>query len=460
MKVDLKSLIKKYSVNIPRYTSYPTAVEFTDKVTNDDLYLVLDNEVSSSTKPISIYTHLPFCHSLCYFCACNKIIPKSREGLSDYLAALFAEIKLYSDRINDLEVDQFHWGGGTPNFLNTEETTNLFFEFKKYFPNFTKDADISVEIDPRTCSFDHLRTYRDLGFNRVSMGVQDFDLNVQEAINRVQPFELTSSIFQEIRRLKFNGINLDLLYGLPLQNETSFKDTIEKVISLMPDRIALYGYAHVTWKQKVQKSLQRHDLPSPEVRINLFLLALEMLTNAGYEYIGMDHFALPSDDLCVAKHKGSLNRNFMGYTTHKDTYVAGFGVSSVSTYDSIISMNESKIDNYIDRIGKGELPVAKGVLRSRDDLIEADIIERLLCHGFLKVSELQNKWDFEFKQRFAGAINELRLMQEDGLVNIDSDCNIEVTDFGRLFLRNIASKFDSYLAKHVVGNKHVFSQSV
>ena len=458
---NLKELIKKYSSNIPRYTSYPTAVEFDSSIGMEDVFKAIQAEFSNlKLKPISIYAHMPFCKSLCYFCACNKVVAKDREGVDSYLEALSSEIDLYVERFGpNCSVEQFHWGGGTPNFLTPDESISIFNKFKSAFPRFADDADVSIEVDPRTLTLEHLQTYQDLGFNRISMGVQDFNEEVQKAINRVQTFDDTAKIFSQARDLGFSSINLDLLYGLPLQTEKTLVETINKVLELRPDRIALYGYAHVTWKQKVQKTLQRHQLPSSEERVNLFLKALEMFSLAGYEHIGLDHFALPADELFEARLKGSLNRNFMGYSTHRGTAVCGFGVSAVSTYSSLIFMNDPDIDNYKNTIFDGRFAVVKGVRRSESDLMEADVIEKILCHGELDKQAIQERYGIDFDLSFPRSSKLLLDMQKDGLVDFDSE-TIKVTEVGRLFLRNIASVFDSYLEGHTASGKQVFSKSL
>ena len=319
----LKRLINAYSTQGPRYTSYPTAVEFTNSFNSDSWkkFLIADAHLSTA-----LYFHLPFCNSLCYFCACNKIIARSREGVAPYLQTLFKELKTYQELLDtkNIEIEQIHWGGGTPNYLLPDEMIELHQRTLEIFPKVENDADISVEIDPRTISSEHLSTLRKLGFNRLSMGVQDFDPFVQETINRIQPYELTRDVCLEARDVGFEGLNIDLIYGLPNQTTKGFSSTLEKILEIKPERIALYGYAHVTWIKKVQKALERSHLPTPEERIDLFLQAYQMLVSAGYLHIGMDHFALPSDELSIAQDSGKLNRNFMGYTTHKGANIFWF----------------------------------------------------------------------------------------------------------------------------------------
>lgn len=455
--ISLRDLIEKYHESIPRYTSYPTAVEFNTGVNSQTWEKALIDEFSLAPKNIALYLHIPFCHSLCYYCACNKIIARDDSQVRPYLEALKGELNAYSSILKKIsEVTQFHWGGGTPNFLSTRHSKELFSSFKSAIPKFAKNADISIEIDPRSITSEHLETYRELGFNRISAGVQDFNPQVQEAINRIQSYKETFKTCQEARELGFGSINLDLIYGLPKQTIESFNDTIKKVLTIRPDRIALYGYAHVTWKKKAQKSLQKHDLPSPETRINLFLTALELLTKAGYIYIGMDHFALPEDSLTTSLNSGKLNRNFMGYSTHKNSDVLGFGVSSISSIPRMLAQNTTELDSYIQNKG---FNISRGKERNLEDNIRAEIIEGILCTGLVDILEISNKWSINFNSKFENEILKLKKLEVDGLLEIDRD-RIKVTDSGRLFMRNIASVFDQYLEQHRQSSENRFSKSI
>ena len=458
----LRTLIDRYSGHIPRYTSYPTAVEFNTQVNPASWEKALQKEFlgSEAKKEIALYAHIPFCHSLCYYCACNKKIVQDDSLVSSYLEALSIEIKKYRSLVGEnYKVNQLHWGGGTPNFLSQTASEDLFSFFSDSFPCFSKDADISVEVDPRTLEPSHIETYKRLGFNRISAGVQDFNIDVQKAINRIQPYEQTRDMCEHARSLGFSSINLDLIYGLPNQDETTFSDTIEKVIELRPNRIALYGYAHVTWKNKSQKSLQRHLLPKPETRINLFLLALKALNDAGYIYIGMDHFALPDDSLSKALNSGKLNRNFMGYSTHKDVSVLGVGVSSISSIPWVIAQNSLDLEAYQKQAINNDFPVQRGIARTSDDRLRGDLIESILCGGVVKKKEFERKWGINFNEYFSSGLSKLEHLADDNLVTF-SDSTIQVTKLGRLFMRNIASQFDAYLDVHKNSDKKTFSQSL
>ncbi len=459
--LDIEPLINKYAGNVPRYTSYPTAVEFSADVTNETWERELQQEYrKGDTQPAALYVHLPFCSSLCYFCACNKKIERDDKVVAPYLAAIQRELNQYKSSLPKIpELQQFHWGGGTPNFISVEATEQLFGMCQDVFPTFVADADISIEIDPRTITDQHLETYRKLGVRRISAGVQDFNPAVQKAINRIQPYEQTKAMCDAVRSLGFSGLNLDLIYGLPEQTEESFTDTVQKLLTLRPDRIALYGYAHVTWKTKVQKSLERHALPSPQTRIKLFLLALKSLLEAGYIYIGMDHFALPEDDLSKSLKAGNLNRNFMGYSTHRGSNVLGVGVSSVSSLPSIYAQTTVDLIQYEEDTKANGFKISRGVLRSNEDQLRGNVIEDVLCHGRIDILNLEKKWNFDFHTKFESSRAELSKMQEDGLI-VFNETELIVTEVGRLFLRNIAACFDEYLIRHLENSTKVFSQSV
>lgn len=452
----LDALVEKYSAAIPRYTSYPTAVEFNSDV-DSDLWLESLHRFSDADqnepKRIALYCHIPFCKTLCYYCACNKKITKDRSVVAPYLEALSIEIKTIREALSDNhQVEQIHWGGGTPNYLTAEESESLYETIISEFPNIDSNADISVEVDPRTVTAKLIKTYRALGFNRISLGVQDFDRSVQEVVNRVQSYEETQNVIEKSREAGISSVNVDLMYGLPNQELDSFKETIDQVVALKPERIALYGYAHVTWRKKAQKSFHRYALPSPKLRISLFLAALRILRDAGYRYIGMDHFALPNDELRIALDNGSLNRNFMGYTTHRDASVLGFGASAISSLPTMYAQNATDVGEYEERIAFRGVATARGITCSKDDIVRREIIEGILCRG---------KVDLSYIQKHEIAIPEAQLQElvEDGLVEL-TESELVVTALGRLFLRNIAACFDAYLANHRLRAKPVFSQSV
>jgi len=457
------ALIEKYSRPGPRYTSYPTAAEFSSDFGADtwvDELRLLNSEVSGSERQISLYLHIPFCHSLCYYCACNKIIPKNREGVPAYLAAVTNEAALYAERLgSEREVDHIHWGGGTPNFLSPEEIVALHQAILVHFPGIHPSSEISVEVDPRTLTREHLRTFREQGFNRISFGVQDFDPEVQECVNRIQPFDLTQRTVIEAREFGFSGINIDLIYGLPNQTREGFCQTIERVIELSPDRIALYGYAHVTWVSKVQTTFRRFDIPSPGERVAIFSEAVSALSDAGYIYLGMDHFAKPGDELTQALKAGTLHRNFMGYTSRLAEPLIGLGVSSISSLSSAIGQNTKDISEYERGVASGVIPVTRGVKRTGDDCIRGNLIEKILCERRVDFSVFQNRWNQDFYSYFPQAFTALRRFESDGLVQLTSE-GFFVTSLGAFFLRNIAMTFDSYLLAHEQQGKPVFSQAV
>lgn len=466
-----KELIQKYAVPGPRYTSYPTAVEFDAEFSDSDWREEIRNDVVSARRErtsysgvqdgaLSLYFHIPFCYTMCYFCACHKVIPRDRSVVDPYIEALVSEINTYKSLVNsDTPVEQIHWGGGSPDYLSPEEITRLHGACLAAFGNLTSDADISVELDPRNTTREHIKTFAEVGFNRLSFGVQDFDPRVQTIINRVQSYELTRDMCEWGREFGFHGINIDLVYGLPNQSLQGLADTLEKIIELRPNRIALYGYAHVTWIKKVQKALERAHLPTPEERISLFMMALDRLTEAGYEYIGMDHFALPSDSLAKALASGKLNRNFMGYTTHRGARIIGLGASSISSLPSAYAQNLKDVDTYQQQIEDQGLAIQRGVKRTKDDRMRGEIIESILCRGEVDISEFESKWEVDFNRMFESSIDRLSELSGDQLVTIGPE-EIRLTRRGRLFARNVAMAFDAYLARHQEGSRRVFSQAV
>lgn len=452
----LSSLALKYSGQIPRYTSYPTAVEFQETFQSQDWSKALAVQGLS----YSFYVHIPFCQSLCYFCACNKVIPQRRDVVAPYLEALQTELKLYRDLLGaEIPVEQLHWGGGTPNYLLPEEMEELAECFFTLFPGVKPDADISIEIDPRTVTEDQFKVLQRTGFNRVSFGVQDFQQQVQVAINRVQSFQQTQEVCAMSQAVGIDAINIDLIYGLPNQTEQSFSETIDQVLALRPSRIAVYGYAHVTWLRKVQRTLERSLLPTPAQRVQLFVTALNKLCRAGYCYVGMDHFALPEDELFQAKSRGTLNRNFMGYSTHREAYLIGIGASSISSTHVCYAQNERQIESYQKQMLRGCFPICRGFRKSFDDCLRSEIIEQLLCLSEISIAGIENKWNVNFWSYFAAEALLLEPFIADGLIHL-SPRHIELTSIGELFSRNVASVFDSYLAGRSAQSIPVFSQAV
>lgn len=464
------SLIEKYAVAGPRYTSYPTAVEFSGAVGPKEWQEVLHQEFSSSTlgfqNSLSLYFHIPFCHTLCYFCACNKIITQDSNVIGPYLSALEKEIALYKkvlDRsisTNELPIEQIHWGGGTPNYLPADDIHRLHNCCINTFGNLTPECDVSVEVDPRTTTEEHINAFAEAGFNRISMGVQDFDDQVQQAVNRIQSFEMTKRVVTIARNRGFLSVNIDLIYGLPFQTLEGFSRTVDSVLDIRPDRVALYGYAHVTWIKKVQKALEKKNLPTPRERIDIFLEAIKKFTQAGYSYIGLDHFALPNDPLTKALENGKLNRNFMGYTTHRGTQLLGFGVSAISCLPGSFAQNSKDLAIYQKCLTHGKFAIERGLIRTRNDRMRGDLIEAILCQGEIDIAQFEKNSGRRFSEIFGSqAKQQLHALEEDSLIVIESKA-IRLTDIGRLFARNVAMVFDEYLETHQQREKPVFSQAV
>jgi len=463
---DLKALVTDLSRSGPRYTSYPTAVEFNTEVDESNWSAHLQEEclnLGGATLPLSLYFHLPFCRKLCFFCACNKVVTDDYSVVDPYLDALILELDQYRKILScPVEIRQIHWGGGTPNFLNPEAMCRLHAATRRVFPVCAHDAEISIEIDPRTTSIEQIETLSDLGFNRISIGVQDFNPEVQNAIHRSQTYEVTRDICLEARRVGFPGINIDLVYGLPEQTVAGFLKTIGQVMELRPDRIALYGYAHVNWLKKSQNAFARYTLPSPEDRVEIFVHALRQITDNGYRYIGMDHFALPEDELSKALGSGRLDRNFMGYTAHKEVDIIGLGVSSISTFRDMFAQNTKSVEAYEQTVSGGKLAIERGLVRNRDDVLRAYVIKSIMCQGEVDFREFENREIGErlhFREYFADALSGMITFLDRELVELRPDV-LKLTPLGMLFARNIAMLFDTYLGKHSASGKATFSQSV
>jgi oxygen-independent coproporphyrinogen III oxidase len=441
------ALLRRYDRPGPRYTSYPTAPQFSMDFDERALReAARESNGDPVPLPLSIYVHVPFCQSPCFYCGCNRIITRDRSRTDAYLARLHREIALSAAMFDrDREVVQLHFGGGTPNFLSTAQLRDLVDAIGQQFRLSSRsDNDVSIELDPRWMSPDDVRALADIGFNRVSLGVQDFDPAVQAAVNRLQSAEETLAIIDACRRYGMRSINVDLIYGLPKQSRDGFAATLEKVIAVRPDRLAVYSYAHLPDLFKPQQHIDAADLPSPEIKLALLQLAIDMLGAAGYTYIGMDHFALPDDGLALAQARGSLHRNFMGYTTHPDTDLVGLGVSAISKIGASFSQNPRDLPTWQGAIDEGRLPVFRGMRLSEDDQLRADLIQRLMCQGEIPVSALERRYAIVFGDYFRGALLRLRPLIDDGLVRVAED-RILATSQGRLLLRNIAMCFDHYL---------------
>lgn len=439
-----EEMIKKYDKPAPRYTSYPPATEFSHDIDKSE-YVKKIIQSNERKTPLSLYFHIPFCENACHFCGCNVIITRRKEVTGPYLEHLYREMELYKNLIdtNSRKVVQLHWGGGTPNYLSDEETVQLFNQIKEKF-QIDEKAEVSIEIDPRHVDRDRIFLLRQLGFNRISFGIQDFNYKVQEAVNRIQPEEMIFDVMSWIRQAGFESVNIDLIYGLPYQTLETFTDTIEKTIKLNPDRIAVFNFAYVPWLKRLQRNIDEKALPKPEEKLKILQMTIEKLTKAGYVFIGMDHFAKPDDELAVAQRERTLHRNFQGYTTKAEAELFGFGATSISMlYDAYVQ-NYKILRDYYETIDDGRLPVERGVYLNQDDIIRRDVIMKLMCHFRLLKAEVEEKFGIVFDQYFKDELSGLREMEEDGLVILYPE-RIDVTPIGRLLIRNIASVFDVYL---------------
>ena len=435
-------LLRKYSVPGPRYTSYPTAPYFSTAFGEADWAESLG--VAAPDRGLSLYAHIPFCDSLCYYCGCNMVATRDYSKTQPYLATLDQEMARTARLVDPARVvRQLHWGGGTPTYLNPDDIRRLMAMMRSYF-NVAEDAEISCEVDPRELTRAHLEALRESGFNRLSFGVQDMDPDVQQAVNRIQSEFLIQQVLDWSRELGFSSINLDLIVGLPKQTVDSFRRTLERVTEWSPDRLAVFAYAHVPWLKKHQNLIREADLPDAATRLGLQQAVNEMLGAVGYVNIGLDHFARPDDELVRAQQNKTLWRNFQGYTTHKDCDILAFGVSSISQTADTYMQNEKNLKRYEERIAATGLAVERGLRLTRDDQIRRDAITRVMCDLELDFAAFGREWDIPFTDYFADAMIELRPLADDGLVEITSD-RIGVTHTGRLFLRNIGMCFDRYL---------------
>lgn len=440
-----EELIRRFDTLGPRYTSYPTADRFhTDFGAQDAVRHFEQRSGRRQNPPLSVYVHLPFCESLCYFCACNKIITKDHDKVGDYLQHLDREMALVAAHLGpQRDTVQLHLGGGTPTFLSGSELARLMQMLRSHF-EFTPDAELGVEIDPRTVNPDTLALLADLGFNRTSFGVQDFDAGVQQAVNRVQPRALVETAIAASRRAGFESINADLIYGLPRQTLASFDRTLDQLIELAPDRIALYNYAHLPSRFKGQGLIRAAELPSAEARLQIFLLSMQRLLDAGYRYIGLDHFARPGDELSRARDNGTLHRNFQGYTTRAECDLVAFGMSSISQVGTSYSQSSHSINGYYRHLDEGRLPTEKGCELSPDDLVRRQVIMALMCGGPVRFAAINQRHGIDFVEYFKDELARLAPYQEAGLIEVDAH-GIVVSAKGRLFVRGFGMVFDRYL---------------
>jgi oxygen-independent coproporphyrinogen-3 oxidase len=440
-------LIKRYDVAGPRYTSYPTAVQFMEGF-DAEAYrrhtAASNNELIP--KPLSLYVHLPFCKSLCYYCGCMKKVTRHQHQADHYLDLLNREIGMQGELFDhDREVVQLHFGGGTPTFHNDQQLSALMEQLGRHFSLSCDDSrEFSIEVDPRTVGADRLAALADIGFNRISLGIQDIDPKVQEAVNRVQDPAASLEMIGNARKFGFNSVSVDLIYGLPLQTVESFGQTIDTVVSARPDRLAVYNYAHLPQLFRAQRMIDADDIPSPETKLQLMELTIDKLTGAGYVYIGMDHFALPEDELTVAQREGGLQRNFQGYSTRRGCDLVGLGVSSIGKVGDCYAQNIKDIQSWQTTVNEGVLPIWRGIGLTTEDRLRRRIIESIMCHGEIRFEVFEADYAIDFNEHFAPELVCLEQMEEDGLIRMQGDA-VLVTPPGRLLLRNIAMVFDEYL---------------
>lgn len=447
MSVVSADLLQRFDLTGPRYTSYPTADRFVEAFAADDYVQALRQRRTSATSmslPLSLYVHIPFCESLCYYCACNKIITKHHDKAEAYLRYLSREVDLHTAHVGPGQtVSQLHLGGGSPTFLTDHELRGLMAMLRRSF-NFAPGGEYSIEVDPRTVDAKRLAVLAELGFNRLSFGVQDFDPAVQKAVHRVQPAEQVFALMQAARQQGFESINVDLIYGLPQQTPESFDRTLAQVARLAPDRVALYAYAHLPERFKPQRRIAAAELPSAGAKVTMLANSLAAFEAAGYVYVGMDHFALPNDALAVAKRQGRLHRNFQGYSTQPDCDLIALGVSAIGRVGATYSQNAKSLDEYYDHLDQGRLPVVRGLALSRDDLVRRAVIMALMCQGELQFESIELGYLIDFKHYFATELNALEELEEQGLVKLDAK-GIAVTAQGWFFVRAVAMVFDRYL---------------
>ncbi|MBI4784548.1 MAG: oxygen-independent coproporphyrinogen III oxidase [Oscillatoriophycideae cyanobacterium NC_groundwater_1537_Pr4_S-0.65um_50_18] len=440
-------LLQKYDQPVPRYTSYPPATELTSDFETVDFRAAL--AISNYKKtPLSLYCHIPFCDTVCYFCGCNTVITQRKEMAEPYLAYLMRHIQQMAQLIDsDRVVHQLHWGGGTPNYLSLSQIETLWAAIHQQF-HFDPNAEISIEVNPKSLDQHYLLSLKNLGFNRISFGIQDFNLKVQEAVNRVQPESMLFDVMQWSREAGFESVNVDLIYGLPFQTLDTFRDTIRKTIQLNPDRIAVFNFAYVPWLKPIQRRIPQDALPSADEKLKILQMAIEELTQHGYQYIGMDHFAKPDDELSIAQREGQLHRNFQGYTTKPESDLIGFGVTSISMLNDVYVQNYKRLKDFYRAIDAGELPIERGVTLDQDDIIRRTVIMELMCQFQLSPDDIEEKYhlgfDLDFEMYFAQEKFQLRRLEADGLIRLSAN-HVEVTPSGRLLIRNIASAFDTYL---------------
>ena len=443
-------LLARYNANGPRYTSYPTALQFREDFDSAD-YTRAAADPGASGSDLSLYFHIPFCDTVCFYCGCNKVATKNRAHARPYLDRLKRELALQAALFDTTRpVSQVHWGGGTPTFLSHDEMAELMAATREHF-QLAPDADgeYSIEVDPREATAQTIVHLRNLGFNRLSLGVQDFDPLVQQAINRIQPLEMTAAVMRAARATGFHSIGVDLIYGLPHQTVDSFSRTLDMMLALAPDRLSVFGYAHMPQLFKMQRRMDPSTLPSPTVRLEILRLVVERLTSAGYVYIGMDHFALPTDELALAQAQRTLQRNFQGYSTRAECDLIGFGASSIGKVGDVYAQNAKDLPGYAAAIDAGKLAITRGVRLSADDRLRRDIITQLMCNLELRFDEFEAAYGIRFCETFAAELERLRGFESDGLVSMGPR-RLDVLPAGRMLVRNIAMVFDRYLSQQTL----------
>lgn len=451
-------LIVRYGGRGPRYTSYPTALQFSDSITTEDYrrYAVASN---ASDVPLSIYVHIPFCYSLCYYCGCNKIVTHNQTRVDRYLEMLYREIEMQAALFDQSrKVEQLHFGGGTPTYLDSEQLGDLMNHLSKAFSfDESENREFSIEVDPRTVDSDRIKHLAELGFNRLSLGIQDFDRDVQQAVNRIQTPDEVSSLVKSALESGFGSISFDLIYGLPHQTVESFAATLDLAIAMKPDRLAVYNYAHLPQRFKGQRMINDADIPAPEAKLELLHNTIDKLCDAGYVYIGMDHFALPTDELVEARYNGTLQRNFQGYSTHRQCDLISLGVSGIGNIGNLFAQNAITTMEYEALIEDGDLPIRKGIEVDDDDVLRAAVIQALMCYDSLSFDDFSTEHGIDFRSYFATEIKRLHALADDDLIKLD-EAGVSITQKGRLLLRSIAMIFDRYIDQSENDNR--FSKAI
>jgi len=453
-----QDLIERYGGRGPRYTSYPTALQFDESFTAAD-YARHAKASNEDGRPLSLYVHIPFCESLCYYCACNKIVTRNAERVESYLGHLYQEITMQSELFDrDRLVKQLHFGGGTPTYLDSGQMCSLFAHLRNSFTfDDSEQREFSIEVDPRTVNSESMSLLAELGFNRLSLGVQDFDLQVQTAVNRIQSADDVASLMEDARQNHFKSVSFDLIYGLPHQSVETFDRTLDQVLEMRPDRLAIYNYAHLPARFKGQRMINDHDIPLPATKLDILRHTIAKLADSDYIYIGMDHFALPDDDLVIAQENGTLQRNFQGYSTHGECDLIGLGVSAIGSIGNAYSQNSTSTKEYEEVLSNDSLPVKRGIEIDQDDTLRGKVIQELMCYDRLTFSDFEEEHGIEFKSYFLRELERLEPLAKDGLVQIDDE-QISITAKGRLLLRSIAMVFDRYLTADDDSNR--FSKAI